>query len=189
MRGCLGKVARGGPESCRKRRSWKEVFRDVIRGAPQRKVLRRGSKRSHERMSYKKSWDKADKGGCKMSEEKSLHEVLGGGLVSGGPQKRLREEVGEAVARESRGRRPERKSSQEVAKGVPKDVAREKLWKTKLREEAVRRGPNRSHILCFTCIMICSTIHFTYIYIYIYTYMYIKYKHHIICCFMCCLYT
>ena len=56
-----------------------------------------------------------------MSEEKSSHEVLRGGpqgrsreeVVSGGPQKRLREEVGEAVARESRGRRPERKSSQD----------------------------------------------------------------------------
>ena len=83
-----------------------------------------------------------------MSEEKSSQEVLRGcpqgrsreEVVSGGPRK-----VGEEVARKGRGRRPQKKSSQEVSRGVPKDFAREKLWKTRLRDEAVRRGPNRSH--------------------------------------------
>ena len=34
----LGKVARGKPEGLRKRRSWKEVFKDLIIGALQREV-------------------------------------------------------------------------------------------------------------------------------------------------------
>ena len=73
-----------------------------------------------------------------MPDEKLSKEVLRGcpqgrlreEVVSGGPQKSLREE---------------RKSSQEVSQGVSQDVARENLWKTRLREEAVIRGPIRRH--------------------------------------------
>ena len=132
---------REGPKKFHKRRPWKEVLKDVMRGTPHRKLLRRGPTRSRKRMSHKKSWDEANKAGCER--KRSGEEVLIGcprgrsreEVVSRGPQKRLRKEVGEEVEGEGGGRRPEKKSSQEVSRGVPKDVAREVVWKTRLREE------------------------------------------------------
>ena len=59
-------------------------------------------------------------------------------VASGGPLKRLREEV-------SRERSWKEAGKEVVTGGLMGVPTRGKLWKTRLRGEAARKGPNRSH--------------------------------------------
>ena len=89
----LANVVRGGRESFRKKKSLKAVLTDVVRGAPHKKSREDVPKHRETRPTK----EVAKGGPDKMSEEKSLGEVVRGcsqgrsreEVVSGGPQKRL----------------------------------------------------------------------------------------------------
>ena len=115
--------------------------------------MERGPQRCHERSAANGSLEKRCK---KKSGDDVPTEVVRRGrrrtlqVAKGGRgERRSSEDVARGDLRRSRARRCRKEAGEEVVtgglRGIPKDVAREKLRKTRLREEAVRRGPKRSH--------------------------------------------